>query len=66
MSTQISKSNKENKVLNFINGGRGVGKTYTMKKYEAKYFLKTGKQVVYIRSNFKGGVVLASTDFKIK
>lgn len=62
MLTQTLKSNKENKVLNFINGGRGVGKTYTMKKY----FLKTGKQVVYIRSNFKGGVVVASTDFKIK
>lgn len=63
MSTQILKSNK---VLNFVIGGRGVRKTYATKKYIANCFLKTGKQFVYVRRNTKGGVVVASTDFKIK
>ena len=66
MSQQILKSNKENKVLNFVIDGRGVGKSYATKKYIAKHFLKTGKHFVYVRKYTKGGVVLASTDFKIK
>lgn len=66
LSQQILKSNKENIVLNLVNGERGVGKSYATKKYIVKHFLKTEKQFVYVRRYSKGGVVLASTDFKIK
>ena len=40
-----------NKTLNFILGGRGIGKTYGLKKDAVSHFLKTGKQFFYIRRN---------------
>lgn len=39
------------KTLNFILGGRGIGKTYGLKKDSVSHFLKTGKQFFYIRRN---------------
>jgi hypothetical protein len=38
-----------NRVLNFIIGARGIGKTYGYKKYVVKRFLKSGEQFIYIR-----------------
>ena len=38
-----------NSFLNFLIGERGVGKTYGMTKFLIKYFLKTGREFVYLR-----------------
>lgn len=38
-----------NRILNFVIGARGVGKSYGMKKYVIKRFLKTGEQFIYLR-----------------
>jgi hypothetical protein len=38
-----------NRILNFVIGARGVGKSYGMKKYVVKQFIKTGKQFMYVR-----------------
>lgn len=38
-----------NRILNFIIGARGIGKSYAMKKYPINQFLKHGKQLVYVR-----------------
>lgn len=38
-----------NAILNFIIGERGVGKSYGIKKYVIKRFLKYGKQFIYLR-----------------
>ena len=38
-----------NALLNFIIGERGVGKSYSAKKYVANHFIKKHKQFVYIR-----------------
>lgn len=37
------------RLINFLVGGRGVGKTYWAKKWAITDFLKTGKQFVYLR-----------------
>lgn len=46
-----SKLKSYNKTLNFVLGGRGIGKTYGMKKDAVSHYLKTGKQFFYIRRN---------------
>ena len=38
-----------NKFLNFIIGGRGIGKTYGFKKDCISRYKKTGKQFLYLR-----------------
>lgn len=38
-----------NRVLNFIIGARGIGKSYGMKKYPINRFLKHGEQFIYLR-----------------
>ena len=38
-----------NRVLNFIIGARGIGKSYSMKKYPIQRFLKQGEQFMYVR-----------------
>lgn len=36
-------------LYNFIQGGRGIGKTYSMKEWCISDFLKTGKEFVWVR-----------------
>ncbi|WCR32948.1 DNA encapsidation ATPase [Bacillus phage BC-5] len=38
-----------NRIMNFVIGARGIGKTYSMKKYVINRFLKTGAQFIYLR-----------------
>jgi hypothetical protein len=38
-----------NRVLNFVIGARGIGKSYAWKKHPIKRFLKYGEQIVYIK-----------------
>lgn len=38
-----------NRLLNFVLGGRGIGKTYSTKKWLIKRFIKTGEQFIYLR-----------------
>lgn len=38
-----------NRLLNFVIGARGIGKSYSMKKYPINRFLKNGEQFVYVR-----------------
>lgn len=38
-----------NRILNFIIGARGIGKSYAMKKYPINRFLKYGEQFIYVR-----------------
>lgn len=38
-----------NRLLNFIIGSRGIGKSYSMKKYVISRFIKTGEQFIYLR-----------------
>lgn len=38
-----------NRIMNFVIGARGIGKTYSMKKYCVKRFIKTGAQFIYLR-----------------
>lgn len=42
-----------NRILNFIIGARGIGKSYSMKKHPIKRFLKYGEQIIYVR-RYKG------------
>lgn len=49
MYTDITDIMGYNAFLNFVIGERGVGKTYSSKKYVIKRFLKTGEQFVYLR-----------------
>lgn len=42
-----------NRILNFIIGARGIGKSYAMKKYPINRFLKYGEQMIYVR-RYKG------------
>ena len=42
-----------NRILNFIIGARGIGKSYGMKIYPIKRFLKYGEQFIYVR-RYKG------------
>jgi hypothetical protein len=41
------------RILNFIIGARGIGKSYSMKKHPIKRFLKNGEQMIYVR-RYKG------------
>ena len=47
--TDISNVLTYNAILNFIIGERGVGKSYSSKKYVINHFLKTNKKFVYLR-----------------
>lgn len=38
-----------NRIMNFVIASRGIGKTYSMKKYCINRFLKTGAQFIYLR-----------------
>lgn len=38
-----------NRILNFIIGARGIGKSYAMKVHPVKRFLKYGEQFIYLR-----------------
>ena len=38
-----------NRILNFIIGARGIGKSYGWKKHPIKRFLKNGEQLIYVR-----------------
>jgi hypothetical protein len=49
MFYDLSKMQSYNALLNFLLGGRGIGKTYGMKKWSINDFLKTGKQFIYLR-----------------
>lgn len=40
-----------NQFLNFIIGGRGIGKTFSIKKYLFKRFIEKNEQFIYIRRN---------------
>jgi hypothetical protein len=42
-----------NRILNFIIGARGIGKSFSMKEYVIKRFLKNGEQFIYTR-RYKG------------
>jgi len=38
-----------NRIMNFVIGARGIGKSYSMKKYVINRFIKTGAQFIYLR-----------------
>jgi hypothetical protein len=38
-----------NRIINFVIGARGIGKSYAMKSYPIKRFLKYGEQMIYVR-----------------
>ena len=38
-----------NRILNFIIGARGIGKSYAMKKHPINRFIKHGEQFIYVR-----------------
>lgn len=38
-----------NRIMNFVIGARGIGKSYGMKVYPIKRFLKSGAQFIYVR-----------------
>jgi hypothetical protein len=38
-----------NRILNFIIGARGIGKSFSMKEFPIKRFLKYGEQWIYVR-----------------
>jgi hypothetical protein len=38
-----------NRILNFIIGARGIGKSFAMKEYPIKRFIKHGEQFIYVR-----------------
>ena len=38
-----------NRILSFVNGARGIGKSYSLKKYCINRFLKHGEQFIYVR-----------------
>jgi hypothetical protein len=38
-----------NRILNFIIGARGIGKSFAMKEFPIKRFLKYGEQFIYVR-----------------
>lgn len=38
-----------NRVLNFVLGGRGIGKTFSFKKWAVEDFLSNGKKFIYMR-----------------
>lgn len=66
-----------NRILNFIIGARGIGKSYGMKKYPIKRFLNNGEQFIYVRrykdelkkiGNYFNDIKkeFPETDFKVK
>lgn len=66
-----------NRILNFIIGARGIGKSYAMKEYPIKRFLKYGEQFIYVRrykgelkkiTNYFNDIMMAFPDheFKVK
>ena len=38
-----------NRILSFVIGARGIGKTYGLKKYSIKRFIKHGEQFIYLK-----------------
>jgi len=38
-----------NRILNFVIGARGIGKSFAMKEYPIRRFLKNGEQWIYVR-----------------
>lgn len=38
-----------NRILNFVIGARGIGKSFAMKKYPINRFIKYGEQFIYLR-----------------
>lgn len=38
-----------NRILNFVIGARGIGKSYGLKKYPINRFIKHGEQFIYVR-----------------
>lgn len=38
-----------NRILNFVIGARGIGKSYGMKKHNIRRFIKNGEQFIYVR-----------------
>jgi hypothetical protein len=38
-----------NRILNFVIGARGIGKSYAWKKHPIQRFLKYGEQIIYVR-----------------
>lgn len=38
-----------NRVLNFVIGARGIGKSYSMKEHPIRRFIKYGEQMIYVR-----------------
>ena len=51
-----------NRILNFIIGARGIGKSYGFKVYPIKRFIKTGEQFIYVR-RYKGELKKVSRYF---
>ncbi len=49
MYWNMEKSLTRNRLLNFIVGNRGSGKTYGLKRFTIKRFLRYGEQFVYVR-----------------
>ena len=47
--TDVTRVLTYNAILNIVIGERGVGKSYSSKKYVIKHFLKTRKKFVYLR-----------------
>ena len=47
--TDVTRVLTYNAILNIVIGERGVGKSYSSKKYVIKHFLKTKKKFVYLR-----------------
>lgn len=44
-----SKMLSHNRILNYVIGARGIGKSYSMKEHVIKQFLKDGSQFIYLR-----------------
>lgn len=45
----VNRTLSYNKLLNFVVGGRGIGKTYGTKKFLINRYMKTGERFIYIR-----------------
>ena len=51
-----------NRILNFVIGARGIGKSYSMKKHPINRFIKYGEQFIYVR-RYKGELKKLSNYF---
>lgn len=53
MTTQLyynpNKMLSYNRILNFVIGARGIGKSFAMKEYPIKRFVRHGEQFIYVR-----------------